>query len=349
MTPRTLIILISALVIFSLLAILGQQEQQPANADAVVFLPTLKDSLDEINQMKLVGAGGEIIATLNRGMERWSIMERDNYPADSQKIRHTLLSLAEAKTLEAKTSNPEWHDRLGVEAIENSNANGISISLAGADTPVNIILGNTVGDSQAYIRQVDEPQSYLIDRDPGVGGSITDWLDTEVLAIARERIQRITVTHPDGEILTVFKEDAEQANFMVDSIPAGRELQYDSVANVIGNVLSNLNLQDVELRTDDDTPMTITEFRTFDGLVITAETIKREENAWVALRASYEPPSQLTGEEGPSTQETALGVEAEARELDQRLSNWRYHVATYQADQMSRRTNDLLSPLPDES
>ena len=349
MTTRTLIILISALVIFSLLAILGQQEQQPANADAVVFLPTLKDSLDEINRIELVGAGGEMIATLNRGVEGCSIMERDNYPADSQKIRHMLLSLAEAKILEAKTSNSEWHDRLGVEAIENTNAGGISVSLAGADTLVNIILGNTVGDNQAYIRQADESQSYLIDRDPRVDGSVTDWLDTEVLAIARERIQRITITHPDGEALTVFKEDTEQANFTVDSIPAGRELQYDSVANVIGNVLSNLNLQDVELRTDDDTPVTITEFRTFDGLVITAEAIKREENAWVALRTSYEPPSQLTGEEGPSTQETALGVEAEARELDQRLSNWRYHIATYQADQMSRRINDLLSPLPDES
>ena len=103
MTPRTLIILISALVIFSLLAILGQQEQQPENAGAIVFLPTLKDNLDEINQMGLIGAGGEMIATLNRGVEGWSIMERDNYPADSQKIRHTLLSLAEAKIMEVKT------------------------------------------------------------------------------------------------------------------------------------------------------------------------------------------------------------------------------------------------------
>ena len=347
MTPRTLIILISALVIFSLLAILGQQEQQPENAGAIVFLPTLKDSLDEINQMGLVGAGGEMIATLNRGVEGWSIMERDNYPADSQKIRHTLLSLAEAKIMEVKTSNPEWHDRLGVEAIENSNAGGISVSLVGADMPVNIILGNTVGNNQAYIRQVDESQSYLIDQDPKVGGSVTDWLNAEILAIARERIQRITVTHPDGEALTVFKADTEQANFTVDNIPADRELQYDSVANVIGNVLSSLNLRDVELRADDDTPVTITEFRTFDGLVITAESIEREENAWVAFRASYESSSQLTGEEGPSTQEIALDVETEARELDQRLNNWRYHVATYQADQMSRRMSDLLSPLPD--
>jgi len=354
LTNRTLLVLAGALVIFGVLAVLGQRGQQPTDASAVLLLPSLQEQLDEVSRMTLVGAGGEVIATLDRGAADWSVLERDNYPADLQKVRHTLLSLAEARILEAKTANPEWHDRLGVEAVENATASGVAVALTGADVPVNVIVGDSVGDYQAYARRVDELQSYLIDRDPEVGSSAPDWLDTEILAIAGNRVQRITVTHSDGEILTVLKEDAGQTNFTVEAIPADRELQYDSVANVMGNVLANLSLQDVESRTDGEESVTVTEFRTFDGLVVTAESVERGDSAWVAFQVDYEPADQA-GTEPPGEEEVSSpanagpDVEAEARELDQRLNGWRYNVATYQFDQMTRRMSDLLRSLPDES
>ena len=181
-----------------------------------------------------------------------------------------------------------------------------------------------------------------------MGSETTDWLATEILAIPGSRMARVTVTHPDGEMVTVSKADSEQSNFDLEAMPPDRELQYASVANVMGNVLSNLNLQDVEPRIATDEPVTVTEFVTFDGLAITAESLEREDEPWVAFRVEYRPPAEEP--EAEVEDETdGMDVAAEALALDQRLSPWRYRIASYQFDQMTRRLDDLLRDLPEDT
>ena len=378
MTPRTVTVLAAALVVLGALALLAQYDPQPPAPGGGLLLPDLGEDLDQISQVSVVGAGSESVATLVRGDDgSWTVAEKDGYPADVDKVRQTLIGLAEARIVEPKTANPDFYDRLGVEAVEDEAAGGVAVILAGADTPVNVIVGNTEGTSQVYIRGADQAQSFLVDRNPDVGNETSDWLATEILAVSVTRMARVTVTHPDGEVVTVSKADSEQSNFDLDEIPPGRELQYASVANVMGNVLSNLNLQDVEPRTETEEPVTVTEFVTFDGLTVIAESVEREDEPWVAFRAEYRPPAEeldteddpvqgadvanaageVEGEVEADTEGTDVAaveadgtdVAAEALALDQRLSPWRYRIASYQFDQMTRRLDDLLRDLPEET
>jgi len=371
-------VLAAALVVLGAVALLAQYDPQPPAPGGGLLLPDLGEDLDRISQVSVVGAGLESVATLVRGDDgSWTVAEKDGYAADVEKVRQTLISLAEARIVEPKTANPDFYDRLGVEDVEDAAAGGVAVMLAGADTPVNVIVGNTEGTSQVYIRGADQAQSFLVDRNPDVGNETTDWLTTEILAIPGTRMARVAVTHPDGEVVTVSKADSEQSNFDVEEIPPGREVQYASVANVMGNVLSNLNLQDVEPRTEADEPVTVTEFVTFDGLVITAESVEREDEPWVAFRAEYRPPAEVPETEDDPAQEADVAnaagevedeadtegtdvaaveaeaggtdVAAEALALDQRLSPWRYRIASYQFDQMTRRLDDLLRDLPEET
>ncbi|MYJ95469.1 MAG: DUF4340 domain-containing protein [Proteobacteria bacterium] len=342
-TPRTVTVLAAALVVLGAVALLAQYDPQPPAPGGGLLLPDLGEDLARISQVSVVGAGSESVATLVRGDDgSWTVAEKDGYAADVEKVRQTLISLAEARIVEPKTANPDFYDRLGVEDVEDAAAGGVAVMLAGSDTPVNVIVGNTEGTSQVYIRGADQAQSFLVDRNPDVGNETTDWLTTEILAIPGTRMARVAVTHPDGEVVTVSKADSEQSNFDVEEIPPGREVQYASVANVMGNVLSNLNLQDVEPRTATDEPVTVTEFVTFDGLVITAESVEREDEPWVAFRAEYRPPAEESEADGAD-------VTAEALDLDQRLSPWRFRIASYQFDQMTRRLDDLLRDLPEET
>lgn len=376
MTPRTVTVLAAALVVLGAVALLAQYDPQPPAPGGGLLLPDLGEDLDQISRVSVVGAGSEPVATLVRGDDgSWTVAEKDGYPADVDKVRQTLISLAEARIVEPKTANPDFYDRLGVEAVEDEAAGGVAVILAGDDTQVNVIVGNTEGTSQVYIRGADQAQSFLVDRNPDVGNETSDWLATEILAVSGTRMARVTVTHPDGEVVTVSKADSEQSNFDLDEIPPDRELQYASVANVMGNVLSNLNLQDVEPRTATGEPVTVTEFVTFDGLAITAESVEREEEPWVAFRAEYRPPAEEPGPQDDQAQEDAsanasdeieadlegpdiAAVEAEAGgtdvaaevlDLNQRLSPWRYRIADYQFDQMTRRLDDLLRDLPEET
>ena len=368
MTTRTVSVLAAALVVLGAVALLAQYDPQPPAPGGGLLLPGLGEDLDRISQVSVVGAGSDPVATLVRSEDgSWSVADKDGYPADAEKVRQTLISLAEARIVEPKTANPDFYDRLGVEDVEDEAAGGLAVTLTGADTPVNVIVGDTEGTSQVYIREADQAQSFLVDRNPDAGSETTDWLAPEILAIPGSRMARVTVIHPDGETVSVSKADSDQSNFDVEGIPPGRELQYASVANVMGNVLSNLNLQDVEPRTETDEPVTVTEFVTFDGLAITAESVEREDEPWVALRVEYRPPAEEPETEDDPVQEADVAnaagevedeveadvegtdVATEALALDQRLSPWRYRIASYQFDQMTRRLDDLLRDLPEET
>ena len=372
MTYRTVTVLAAALVVLGALALIAQYDPQPPAPGGGLLLPELGEDLDQVTQVTIMGAGSETVATLQRGAGGgWTITERNGYPADVEKVRHTLISLAEARIVEPKTANPGFHDRLGVEDVASDDAGGLAVMLTGTDTPVDIIVGDTESTSQRYVRVAEQAQSFLIDRDPDVGSETTDWLATDIVALPGSRVSRVTVTHPDGEAVGVSKADPGQTNFDVDAIPEGRELQYASVANVMGTVLSSIRLQDVESLTDPDVPVTVTEFVTFDGLAITAELFERDDEHWVAFRAEYRSPAEATAEDSESeaaadleadTEDTSdedavddaaedddgVDVAAEALELDQRLAGWRYRIASYQFDQMTRRMDDLLRDLPEE-
>ncbi len=393
MTPRTVTVLAAALVVLGAVALIAQYDPQPPAPGGGLLLPGLGGDLDQVTRVSVVGAGSVPVATLVRGEDgSWSVAEKDGYPADTDKVRQTLISLAEARIVEPKTANPDFYDRLGVEGVEAEAAGGVAVTLSGAEMPVNVIVGDTEGTSQVYVREADQAQSFLVDRNPDVGNETTDWLATEILAIPGDRMARVTVTHSDGEVVSVSKADPEQSNFDLEEMPQGRELQYASVANVMGNVLSGLNLQDVEPRTDTEEPVTVTEFVTFDGLAITAESVEREDERWVAFRAEFRAPVEESEPEADAAQEDAAAnaseeagddiddavaddtevaaveaeaggtditaveaetggadVAAEALDLDQRLSPWRYRIASFQFDQMTRRLDDLLRDLPEES
>jgi hypothetical protein len=337
MNSRNLIWLAGGLVVLVALAVIGQRQATGPSDVAQAndeLLPGLMGVLDAVTSIEIVGAGSDTVATLDRDEDGWTVRERGGYNADLTKVRHTLLSLAEARILEAKTANPELHDRLGVEDIQADNAGGLAVTLHGPTEPTAIVVGDAAGDYRRYVRRADDSQSYMINRDPEIGETAADWLDTNIIDLASGRVREITVTHPDGEIVRAAKTSVDEANFTVENIPEGRSLLYDSVANVVASVLQNLTLEDVERATDATTAQTtITELVTFDGLRLTVTGLERDDTTWVSIAATTESDSQQADQTATATQ---------AQTLNERLSGWRYRIPSYKFEQLTRRMDDLL-------
>ncbi len=338
MNNRTLIWLAGVLIVLAALALIGQREQQPQTVAGEPLFPGLEDTLDEVSSVEIIGAGNELITTLERDDTDWVIAERDGYPADLTKTRHALLSLAETQILEATTANPALHDRLGVEDVATETAAGTLVRLRGPADPIEVVIGNAEGEYQRYVRRQGEQQSYLINRDPEIYTDVTDWLATEIVDIDADRIRQVTVTRPD-ETLVVQKEVRGQTNFTVLDIPEGRELRYDSIPNVMGSVLSDLTLDDVRRATESTQDVIETEFLTFDGLVITAQSLEAEDEAWVSFSASVD--DDLPAE----SEQTRADTESEAAEINARVGGWRYRIPTAKYEQLTRSLEDLLQEL----
>jgi hypothetical protein len=358
MSARTIAILAGALAVLLALVFLGQRSDTgPAGAGAA-FLPDLDAALGDIERVTVVKAGNETVATLERRPDNWVVADKHGYVADAAKLRQALTALSEARVLEQKTANPDLYGRLGVEDVTGATAAGISVALAapGRELPA-VILGNAEGARYRYARRAGEAQSYLIDRNPDVPRAAAQWVDAGIVDIRSDRVREVTITHADGEVVRISKASAELANFDVADVPEGRELSYPGVANVIGNALRELKLEDVEpaAATAPEQP-TVVEYRTFDGLVIRVTGFERDDASWIALEASAdaaaaapEAAAPVEGAEGGAASAEAAAAadpSAEAARINAKVGGWRYKIAGFQYDQMTRRMAELLKAPP---
>jgi hypothetical protein len=369
MSQRNLLILVAALVLLGLAVVIGQRSRAPATATAgAPFVPGLAAALNDLDRVTLKKANNETVATIERREGAWVVAEKGNYPADVAKLRQQVRALADAKILEQKTATPELYDQLGVGDVAGANAAGIEVSFsaAGKQLPA-VILGNEQGTKYRYARRAGEQQSYLLDHDPNFPHSTGQWLAPTIIDVKGDRVQQVTIKHPDGETVTISKAAASAQNYDVANVPKGRELLYPGVANVIGNALRELNLEDVQSAADAaaDKPVQV-EYRTFDGLVVDISGTKQDDNAWITVAARYDadqaakfaappaeskppadanaPPEASAPAAGGASSTNADERAAEVEAINKRTAGWRYKIAAYQYDQMTRHMSDLLKP-----
>jgi nucleoid-associated protein YgaU len=171
-------------------------------------------------------------------------------------------------------------------------------------------------------------------------------------------VRAVTITHADGQVVRLSKTGPELTNFEVADVPSGRELLYPGVANVIGGALRELNLEDVEPAPAAAAEQpTVVEFRTFDGLVVRVTGTKTADASWISLAASVDADTAAqAAAAAPAADAPADGAaapaapkpdpNAEAASINAKLGAWRYKIAGFQYDQMTRRMSDLLKAPP---
>lgn len=288
---------IAAVVLATVLVFKRAPEAEGSLAGEAV-LKGLDQRINDVDTVRLIGAGGNTQLTLKREGDGWVVAERDGYRADVGKVRTALLNLAQTRVIEAKTANPERYAQLGVEDVEADNAQGMRVEINGNGVEHALIIGNSAQSTGTYVRVAGQAESLLAagnlmpDRDIGA------WLDKQVLDIGSSRIREIELRKGDGPALRVAKENSGDANFKVADVPRGREVQSDFVANGLGSMLSGLNLDDVRKDADDahgDAVLHRARYVLFDGVTVEMDGWKEPDsvdgasgNGWVRLSASLD-------------------------------------------------------------
>ena len=88
-------------------------------------------------------------------------------------------------------------------------------------------------------------------------------------------------------------------------------------------------------------PAAVVEYRTFDGLLVRVTGIERDDASWITLEASADAAAAPAEGAAPTTDPAA-----EAERINAKVGGWRYKVASFQYDQITRRMSDLLKPPP---
>lgn len=324
MTRRTVQVLAALIVGLVLLLLVVNRDGNDIPAGRTLFLPGFKAVANDARQISISRSGENDVIVARRDDGRWTVSSRDGYPADVGKLGQLITALADARVVEEKTSNPANYQRLGVDD-PGDGGSGTLVTITGPDFSYSAILGNTAQGNYRYARVPDQGMSYLIDQNPSSPESAGDWLQPEILDIAASRVQRMSVTHSDGETVVIEKNDETQADYDVIGVPEGRELEYAAVGNAMAGALAGLELDDVRKRVDTAAATSVTVV-THDGMTVTAEVVGGDDSTWVAFAAQ--------GEDS--------GIVDEAEAINERLSGWQYRVPEYRKNLLTRRWDDLL-------
>jgi hypothetical protein len=382
MTSRKLLILaIVAVVAVGAGIWLAGRQTSTSSGEVATLYPELKKELDAVTAIRIVKAGGATAVEIKRGESGWTVSERSNYPADEAKLRKLVTNLAEAKLLEEKTSTKENYPTLGVEDVSNAAAGGMQVEIEGPKQPVKLIVGKQAQGGQShYVRRVDEPKSWLINKDIDTSASPDQWLRKSVLDVSADRVQSAEVTIAGAKPYSAVKKTRADADFAVEGLPRGKELSSPSAADTFSTALSGLTLTDVQSAGAlTDKPSAQAVIKTFDGLVAEVTGWKKDDKHFIALKTSFDAaqaerfkvatadaekkdaaPAENTGEkkadtansEGapPAAKAAAAepakpaqpNVEEEASKANAQLTGWVYEIPAYKYDAIFKPVDELI-------
>jgi hypothetical protein len=314
---------------------------------------------------------------LQRTDGSWQIVEKDNYPADFSKVKEVVMKVAAFTTIEAKTKIPENYGKLNVEDPTQEDAKSVLVSIKdNADNELaGVIVGRmetgsfaTVGQDKTYVRKNKDDQAWLVKGGLVVNDDPSDWVTEEIMNIASSRVKKVEITHEDGKKVIIEKEKPGAGDFVIANLPKNKETRTQTALTQVARAMETLRMVDVVKAEGFEFPedKTITtELQTFDGLVITAKSVKQGGNYQTKFTASFDPslrPAEDTREaskEGEEPKEAATpppdphapkpapikeaaSVQQEVTQLNDQLSPWVFTLNKSKAKNLVEDMDDLV-------
>jgi len=349
----TVLFIITVLMVLLMLVTIYRAED---NKDEYGLLfPDLFEQLSTVNQIRF--ASGEGNFTLQREDENWYLPGHYNYPANFDEVKRMLIDLSEAEILERKTSDPENYAVLGVEGPnpEVPGGESLRVSLLDDEAPVaGLILGEqrqvtmAAGPKQFYVRRVGEQQSWLAEGYLQINPVMLNWIDREIINLARERIARVEITQPNGNA-AVLVNLGEKDKFGTPQSGEKTIFKYPQLGYDIAGSLHQMRLEDVKPVAEferGDADVVTAEFTTFDGLVVTAKTSFIDGFYFTTLSAEFDPSAIQPAPKGIQELDVIKKpdeVRAEVEKLNQRLSPWVYRVSGFVGTNLMRAKDDIVT------
>jgi hypothetical protein len=315
-------LLIAALIVLAAALYLGSARNAgEPSAAGTLFLPQLASSLGTVTEIDLQKGAATPAVTLHRAADQWSVAQRGDYPADPAKVHKLLLSLADAKIVEEKTSNPANFAVIGVEDPAKPGAGGMLITLTAKDGKQSVILGKPTGEGN-FARRGGEDRSFTVQ--PGITADVEPrtWIDSRLLDVPVAQIQNVAEKFAAGPGYTVHRLKPGEDGFALDGVPpAGRKLQDAKGLAPSGSTLASLSADDVAAASSIDfSKSSQAVFTLTDGNVITVTGAAVDDKRWIEVQ---------------STKDTALNA---------KVQNRAFEVAGYRFDAIFRPMEQLLVP-----
>ena len=337
------------------LALRSETGDSAIPGEGELVFPGLLSGVDEVRRIRAV-SGGETFTLVHDG-ERWTMPERDGYRAVPDKIHKLVVGAAGLERREPKTSDPERYPRLGLDDPAEEDSGSIRFTLEDDAEGVlaDFVIGNRetsridLSLSEFYLREPEDPQSWLVEGKLSVSRDPVEWLEREVLRVDEVRVRAVRVRQADGDRLEVSRSRPDDEDFVLHDIPPGHEVESRWRVNDIGRGLANLRLHDVRRAAGEMTgaPGFSAELFTFDGLRVQVHTWREDDASWLRIRADFDEGA-VDLRFGPADPIEGLlaatAVREEAQRLNESWEDWEFRLADYKRSYFTAPMADLVKP-----
>lgn len=322
--------------------------------DFALLYPELFGQLTDVNKLVFESEEGSFTLTRDGG-EDWVVADYYNYPADFDLVKRMLIDLADAKILEAKTDDPELHNVLGVDRDDIGGGDALEIKLFNDDEIIaGVVLGKTrdvtiqTGPRQTYVRRSGEDQAWLAEGYLQISPLMLNWIDGEIINIARERIARVDIIQPNGNTATLINL-GEKDKFGTPEDRQQTIFKYQQLGYDIAGSLHQLRLEDVTPIADfsrGDSEVVTAEFLTYDGLKVISKTSFIDGFYYATFKADYDPSAMDNVPQDIAELDVLkdrAAVEQEIAELNQQFAKWAYRVGGFVGTNLMRAKADMVT------
>ncbi len=338
---RQQLLVLSAMTIIAIVAagLFTHSRAPQTKIEKETLFPELAGKINDVARIEIKdGEDRTVILQKQEGL--WVLQSADNYPAQFDKIKDTVVSLAELKILATKTDKPKLYPELGVEGLDVKNSTSLLITLSdeSGTALASLIVGkprkSSAGKSRPklYVRKPDAKNALLVEGYLQIKSHNTDWYERHIIHIPATRIQSITIVKNNGDHLKIDKPSEGETEF---KLVEGKTASHSVLLNKLATFFEDMRVDGVHATdnfefTDD---ATLTTFKTFNGLVVTVKSFLKEDKAFVhfsftLVTSNKESTSHIDsdGEKMTSSDSGTLSVEEESQHWNEFLSNWVFEI-----------------------
>lgn len=324
------------MVVLAALALWHQASLVAPKYTPHAFFPNLAGRNRDVARIHIVSKKyGAFDVTFNPS-SGWVLPAKHNYPAQFSLVRGTIVGMAGLETVAPKTNRADWLHYLDLDTPQKGGK-GIEITLFDEHNHViaSLITGKSkdIGDtgtaSGLFVRTPNSDQSWLVRSVFTPTPNPDDWMNKNVIDVDRSDIQEADVTPPSGPSYVVRRDKPSQTDFHLVDVPKGRQIADNGQADNVGAGLVNFSFDNVEPAAQFNfakTPQFVT--KTFGGLIVTVNILKKDKKYWVAIAASAAKNKPKAADQ--------------ARTINKNAGGWAFEIPAYIGAQLTTPLESFL-------
>lgn len=298
----SLLILLLAIIIsiFVVLTGINNSNWNDKSSYGQYYFSGLNQKINDINKIKL--SQSDNVFEIAKENDMWILKNKDNYPADNNKVKANLISLSNAVKIEPKTERETLLNKLHLEDPFGPGSKSYLLELYDDDNLIaSAVIGKRKpnllkrGEFGVYFRETDGNKSWLVSGNLNASDGIKNWISTRLLELIPDDISNLIVTRGNRTVLKFGRDPLDNNKFMMMDFLEGVETRTSIGLRSVMRRFLKVDFRDMRVaQTYSNKPDTVIEILTVDGYFINIELNNdlNSPGAWVSV-VSTDHPDQI--------------------------------------------------------